>query len=65
MSAAMSNPEDTLVRSSFVRIPSEVRQQSNQRYSMADLERLTGFSSRTIRYYIQEGLIRAAHGRGP
>jgi DNA-binding transcriptional MerR regulator len=65
MSAAMGDPEDTLVRSSFVRIPSEVRQASNQRYTMADLERLTGFSSRTIRYYIQEGLIRAAHGRGP
>lgn len=26
---------------------------------------MTGFSPRTIRYYVQEGLIRAANGRGP
>lgn len=65
MSAAMGNSEDTLVKSSFVRIPSEARQPSSSRYTMADLEKLTGFSSRTIRYYIQEGLIRAAFGRGP
>jgi DNA-binding transcriptional MerR regulator len=65
MSAEMSNPEDTLVRSSFVRIPTEARQASNQRYSMADLEKLTNFSGRTIRYYIQEELLRPAHGRGP
>jgi DNA-binding transcriptional MerR regulator len=65
MSLGMSKSEDTLVRSSFVRVPSEVRQSSTSRYTMADLEHLTGFSSRTIRYYIQEGLIRAAYGRGP
>ena len=65
MSANVANGEDTLVRSTFVRIPSEARQSSSSRYTMADLERLTGFSSRTIRYYIQEGLIRAAYGRGP
>ena len=61
----MGNSEDTLVRSSFVRIPSEARQSTSSRYTMADLEHLTGFSSRTIRYYIQEGLLRAAYGRGP
>lgn len=65
MSVRMNNGEDTLVRSSFVRIPSEARQSSASRYAMSDLEHLTGFSSRTIRYYIQEGLIRAAFGRGP
>jgi DNA-binding transcriptional MerR regulator len=65
MSAGMGDGEDTLVRSSFVRIPSEARSASATRYTMADLERLTGFSGRTIRYYIQEGLVRAAHGRGP
>lgn len=35
------------------------------RYSMADLERETGISARTIRYYITEGLLPPAHGRGP
>ena len=35
------------------------------RYSMADLERETGFNARTIRYYITEGLLPPAHGRGP
>jgi DNA-binding transcriptional MerR regulator len=32
---------------------------------MADLERETGFSARTVRYYITEGLLLPAHGRGP
>jgi DNA-binding transcriptional MerR regulator len=35
------------------------------RYSMADLERETGLSGRTVRYYITQGLLPAAHGRGP
>ena len=56
----MSNGEDTLVRSSFVRVPSEARQSGPARYTMSDLEQLTSFSSRTIRFYIQEGLISAA-----
>jgi DNA-binding transcriptional MerR regulator len=32
---------------------------------MADLERETGVSARTIRYYIAEGLLQPAYGRGP
>jgi DNA-binding transcriptional MerR regulator len=35
------------------------------RYAMADLERETGFTARTIRYYITQGLLPPAHGRGP
>jgi DNA-binding transcriptional MerR regulator len=35
------------------------------RYTIADLERETGVSSRTIRYYIAEGLLQPAYGRGP
>ncbi len=35
------------------------------RYSMADLERETGFNARTIRYYITQGLLPPAYGRGP
>jgi DNA-binding transcriptional MerR regulator len=31
---------------------------------MADLERQTGLSPRTIRYYITQGLLPSAHGRG-
>src|SRR4029078_6396111 len=34
------------------------------RYTMADLERETGINARTIRYYITEGLLPAARGRG-
>lgn len=34
-------------------------------YSIADLERETGFNARTIRYYITKGLLPPAHGRGP
>ncbi len=34
------------------------------RYTMADLERETGLPGRTIRYYITEGLLPAARGRG-
>ena len=35
------------------------------RYTMADLEGETGFNARTIRYYITQGLLPPAHGRGP
>ena len=34
------------------------------RYTMADLEAETGLPGRTIRYYITQGLLPAAHGRG-
>jgi len=34
------------------------------RYTMADLERETGINARTIRYYITEGLLPSARGRG-
>lgn len=32
---------------------------------MAHLEAETGFSARTVRYYITQGLLPPAHGRGP
>ena len=35
------------------------------RYSLADLERETQTTGRTIRYYISEGLLPPAYGRGP
>lgn len=35
------------------------------RYSIGDLERETGISGRTIRFYIAEGLLPPAYGRGP
>jgi DNA-binding transcriptional MerR regulator len=35
------------------------------RYTMEDLEKESGVSSRTIRYYISEGLLPPAYGRGP
>jgi DNA-binding transcriptional MerR regulator len=35
------------------------------RYSLGDLERETKTSGRTIRYYISEGLLPPAYGRGP
>lgn len=34
-------------------------------FTMADLERETDFSARTIRFYITQGLLPPAHGRGP
>ncbi len=36
-----------------------------RRYSLGDLERETKISGRTIRYYISEGLLPPAYGRGP
>jgi DNA-binding transcriptional MerR regulator len=35
------------------------------RYTLADLERETNVNARTIRYYITEGLLQPAYGRGP
>ena len=35
------------------------------RYTLADLERETDVTARTIRYYITEGLLQPAYGRGP
>lgn len=35
------------------------------RYALGDLERETGVPGRTIRYYISEGLLPPAYGRGP
>lgn len=35
------------------------------RYTMSDLERESGVTARTIRYYIAEGLLQPAYGRGP
>jgi DNA-binding transcriptional MerR regulator len=40
------------------------RTASPERYTMSDLEQATGLSPRTIRYYITEGLLPAARGRG-
>jgi DNA-binding transcriptional MerR regulator len=34
------------------------------RYTMADLEKETGISARNIRYYITQGLLPSARGRG-
>lgn len=35
------------------------------RYTLAELEDLTGMKGRTIRYYITQGLLPPAYGRGP
>lgn len=35
------------------------------RYTISDLEEQVGMPSRTIRYYISQGLLPPAHGRGP
>lgn len=35
-----------------------------KRYTIQELSELTGFSRRTIRYYIQEGLLKPPAGRG-
>jgi DNA-binding transcriptional MerR regulator len=41
------------------------RSRREQRYTIDQLERMTGFPSRTIRYYIARGLLQPAYGRGP
>jgi DNA-binding transcriptional MerR regulator len=38
---------------------------TSPRYSIADLQNETGINPRTIRYYISEGMLTPAHGRGP
>ena len=37
----------------------------SSRLTMASLEQATGLSARTIRFYITQGLLPPAHGRGP
>ena len=37
---------------------------SDKQYTIEDLSELTGFPRRTIRYYIQEGLLEPPAGRG-
>ena len=37
---------------------------SGKKYTIKDLCELTGFSARTIRYYVQEGLLEPPAGRG-
>src|SRR6478672_11017865 len=49
-------------RASGVRLPAAPEP---YRYSIADLERETEISARTIRYYITEGMLPPAYGRGP
>lgn len=61
------NPRDTAPlspppRASRTRLPAAPEP---YRYSIADLERETGVSSRNIRYYISEGILPPAYGRGP
>ena len=34
-------------------------------YSIAEVQDLTGLTGRTVRYYVSQGLISPAHGRGP
>lgn len=41
------------------------RGRRESRYSIEELERLSGYTSRTIRYYIARGLLQPAYGRGP
>lgn len=42
-----------------------LRGEREPRYTIQELERLTGFAGRTIRYYISRGLLPPAYGRGP
>jgi DNA-binding transcriptional MerR regulator len=47
---------------------SELRTTMSERprtYSMTELRDMTGIRPRNIRYYISEGLLSPAHGRGP
>jgi DNA-binding transcriptional MerR regulator len=41
------------------------RSRREQRYTIDQLERMSGYPSRTIRYYIARGLLQPAYGRGP
>jgi DNA-binding transcriptional MerR regulator len=65
MSSSNSGFDDSVISSTFGRLPSEARNPIQTRYSMSDLEELTGLPARTIRFYIQEGMLNAAIGRGP
>jgi DNA-binding transcriptional MerR regulator len=38
---------------------------SRDQFSITEVEDLTGLTPRTVRFYITEGLIPPAHGRGP
>jgi DNA-binding transcriptional MerR regulator len=60
--AAANNGIAKLPRGRPVALPSVP---SSPRYGIADLEAETGFNPRTIRYYISEGMLTPAHGRGP
>ena len=41
------------------------RGRRESRYTIEELERLSGYTARTIRYYIARGLLQPAYGRGP
>ncbi|HEV2127335.1 MAG TPA: helix-turn-helix domain-containing protein [Thermomicrobiales bacterium] len=41
------------------------RSRREQRFTIEQLERMTGYPARTIRYYIARGLLQPAYGRGP
>jgi DNA-binding transcriptional MerR regulator len=55
-------PPEVLPRGRPVRIPEAP---ASPRYAITDLEAATGFNPRTIRFYISEGMLGAAQGRGP
>ena len=57
-----SNGMNRPPRASATKLPSAPE---GLRYTMADLERETGVSSRNVRYYITEGLLPPSYGRGP
>lgn len=38
---------------------------TQHRYQIGDFERMFGIPRRTIRYYVSEGILPPAHGRGP
>ena len=42
-----------------------MRGRREERYTIEELERMSGYSPRTIRYYIARGLLQPAYGRGP
>jgi DNA-binding transcriptional MerR regulator len=42
-----------------------MRGRREERYTIEELERLSGYAPRTIRYYIARGLLQPAYGRGP
>jgi DNA-binding transcriptional MerR regulator len=42
-----------------------MRARREQRFTIEELERMSGYTARTIRYYIARGLLQPAYGRGP